>query len=309
MNDNGKSKKIKTAFVICIIVTACVTAFFIIYAVPFFNKTIADWGNSEILSTITMMGVLVAFSVPFIGGRYQKKIELERREYEENFQKKVELERRQYEENFQKKVELERRQYEEDFQKKMELERREYEEGKKEENFKSLYQIDIHVTVLENRTVLFSASIENVGDKTIITKSSNLYIDEGIEDPKGSKIDIGGKEEVGAIYYDFPFILQHRKNVKNRPDCVLCIKCRDEKDYKYPIDEIEERFKNKKLYYANILLRHLSDESIQYIYPKEKFSEDVILQFKKSGVYRVTFIVTTDGESDCECATKQFYIP
>lgn len=279
MDENGKSKKVKIAFVICIIITACVTAFLIIYAVPFFNKTIAGWGNSEILSAITMMGVLVAFSVPFIGGRYQKKIELERREYEENFQKKVELERR------------------------------EYEERKKEENFKSLYQIDIHVTVLENKTVLFSASIENVGDKTIITKSSNLYIDEGIEDPKGSKIDIGGKEEVGAIYYDFPFILQHRKNVKNRPDCVLCIKCRDEKDYKYPIDEIEERFKNKKLYYANILLRHLSDESIQYIYPKEKFSEDVILQFKKSGVYRVTFIVTTDGESDCECATKQFYIP
>lgn len=294
MDENGKSKKVKIAFVICIIVTACVTAFLIIYAVPFFNKTIAGWGNSEILSAITMMGVLVALSVPFIGGRYQKKIELERREYEENFQKKVELERRQYEEDFQKRIELERR---------------EYEERKKEENFKSLYQIDIHVTVLENRTVLFSASIENVGDKTIITKSSNLYIDEGIEDPKGSKIDIGGKEEVGAIYYDFPFILQHRKNVKNRPDCVLCIKCRDEKDYKYPIDEIEERFKNKKLYYANILLRHLSDESIQYIYPKEKFSEDVILQFKKSGVYRVTFIVTTDGESDCECATKQFYIP
>ena len=294
MDENGKSKKVKIAFVICIIVTACVTAFLIIYAVPFFNKTIAGWGNSEILSAITMMGVLVALSVPFIGGRYQKKIELERREYEENFQKKVELERRQYEEDFQKRIELERR---------------EYEERKKEENFKSLYQIDIHVTVLENRTVLFSASIENVGDKTIITKSSNLYIDEGIEDPKGSKIDIGEKEEVGAIYYDFPFILQHRKNVKNRPDCVLCIKCRDEKDYKYPIDEIEERFKNKKLYYANILLRHLSDESIQYIYPKEKFSEDVILQFKKSGVYRVTFIVTTDGESDCECATKQFYIP
>lgn len=294
MNENGKSKKVKIAFVLCIIVTACVTAFLIIYAVPFFNKTIAGWGNSEILSAITMMGVLVAFSVPFIGGRYQKKIELERRKYEENFQKKVELERRQYEEDFQKRIELERR---------------EYEERKKEENLKSLYQIDIHVTVLENRTVLFSASIENVGDKTIITKSSNLYIDEGIEDPKGSKIDIGGKEEIGAIYYDFPFILQHRKNVKNRPDCVLCIKCRDEKDYKYPIDEIEERFKNKKLYYANILLRHLSDESIQYIYPKEKFSEDVILQFKKSGVYRVTFIVTTDGESDCECATKQFYIP
>lgn len=264
MDENGKGKKEKIVLFLCIIATACVTAFLIIYAVPFFSKTIAGWGNSEILSAITMTSVIVAFSVPFIGGRYQKKIELERREYEER---------------------------------------------KKEENFKSLYQIDIHVTVLENRTVLFSASIENVGDKTIITKSSNLYIDEGIEDPKGSKIDIERKEEIGAIYYDFPFILQHRKNVKNRPDCVLCIKCRDEKDYKYPIDEVEERFKNKKLYYANILLRHLSDESIQYIYPKEKFSEDVILQFKKSGVYRVTFIVTTDGESDCECATKQFYIP
>ena len=150
MDENGKGKKEKIVLFLCIIATACVTAFLIIYAVPFFSKTIAGWGNSEILSAITMTGVIVAFSVPFIGGRYQKKIELERREYEER---------------------------------------------KKEENFKSLYQIDIHVTVLENRTVLFSASIENVGDKTIITKSSNLYIDEGIEDPKGSKIDIedGGR--------------------------------------------------------------------------------------------------------------------
>lgn len=229
MNENGKSKKVKIAFVLCIIVTACVTAFLIIYAVPFFSKTIAGWGNSEILSAITMMGVLVAFCVPFIGARYQKKIEIERREYEENFQKKVESDRREYEEEFQRKIELDRR---------------EYEENKKKENLKSLYQIDIRVKVLENRTVLFSASIENVGDKTIITKTSNLYIDEGIKDPKGSYIDIEGKEEIGAIYYDFPFILQHRKNIKNRPDCVLCIKCRDEKDYKYPIDEIEDRFKN-----------------------------------------------------------------
>lgn len=266
MNENGMSKKAKTAFALCIIGTACVTAFLIIYAVPLFNKAIAGWGNSEILTAITMIGVLVALCVPFIGGRYQKKIEKERREYEES---------------------------------------------KKEKNLKSLYQIDIHVKVLENRTVLFSASIENVGDKTIKTKSSNLYIDEGVKVPKGSYIDIkgNGKEESGAIYYDFPFILQHRKNINNRPDCILCIKCRDEKDYNYPINEIEDSFKDKKLYYANILLKHLSDESIQYIYPKEKFSEDVILQFKKSGVYRVTFIVTTDGESDCECATKQFYIP
>lgn len=150
MDENGKGKKEKIVLFLCIIATACVTAFLIIYAVPFFSKTIAGWRNSEILSAITMTGVIVAFSVPFIGGRYQRKIELERREYEER---------------------------------------------KKEENFKSLYQIDIHVTVLENRTVLFSASIENVGDKTIITKSSNLYIDEGIEDPKGSKIDMGGRKK------------------------------------------------------------------------------------------------------------------
>jgi len=264
MYENGRNKKVKIAFILCIIGTACLTTFLIVCAVPFFNKTIAGWGNSEILCAITMMGVVVTFSVPFIGAKYQKKIELERREYEES---------------------------------------------RRKENLRSLYQIDIRVKVLENKTVLFSASIENVGDKTIITKSSNLYIDEGIEDPKGSTIEVNGKEEVGAIYYDFPFILQHRKNINNRPDCVLCIKCRDEKDYKYPIDEIEDRFKNKKLYHANVLLKHLSDESIQYIYPKEKFSEDVILQFKKSGVYRVTFIVTTDGEADCECATKQFYIP
>lgn len=252
-----KEKKFFYIIVGTILSTAIITTIAILYIVPFFTKTISNWGNAEILSFITLIGVLVAFCVPFIGARYQRKLERERQE----------------------------------------------------SSLKSLYQIDIHVTVLENRTVLFSASIENVGDKTIITKVSNLYIDEGIKVPKGSEVNVTGKNEIGAVYYDFPFILQHKKNINNRPDCILCIKCRDEKDFNYPLDNIEDRFKNVKLYHANIQLRHLSDESIQYIYPKEKFSEDVILQFKKGGVYRVTFIVTTDGESDCECATKQFYIP
>lgn len=177
---------------------------------------------------------------------------------------------------------------------------------------KSLYQIDIHVTVLDDNMVLFSAFIENVGDKQIVTKTSNLYIDRGIEETD---------DKIKAKYYRFPFILKHNKDVpitingheEKRPDCVLCTRCRDENKREYPTEGIEDIsfYLNRKneFFYTNVLLRHLSKESIQYINPKEKFSEDVVLQFNYSGVYRVTFIVITEGEADCECATKQFYIP
>ncbi len=176
---------------------------------------------------------------------------------------------------------------------------------------KAIYQIDINVTTLPNKNVLFSAVVENVGDKTIKTKFANLYIDQGKAEVTGSNVDINGKQEGGALYYKFPFILEHKRFVNDRPDCILCTRCRDDENLSYPEEQInkDNEFKGLELYHTNIPLWHLSHKSIAYINPKEKFSEDVIVQFKKSGIYRVTFIVTTDdGEADCECATKQFYI-
>lgn len=197
-------------------------------------------------------------------------------------------------------------------QRKLDYDRRTFEKSQAEKSKMALYQIDIDVKMMENNYVLFSAVIENVGDKRITTKVANLYIDQGKEENIGSKVNVNGTLEPGAVYYDFPFILEHKRFVNGRPDCILCTRCRDDGSLTYPEDQIKNnsKFKDLDLYYTNIPLLHLSDKSINYINPKEKFSEDVILQFKNSGVYRVTFIVTTsDGEADCECATKQFYIP
>lgn len=196
-------------------------------------------------------------------------------------------------------------------QNKLDKDRRQYEEQKDKEKQNAIYQIDINVTTLPNRYVLFSAIVENVGDKTIKTKISNLYIDQGIPEATGNKVDIDGTLIEGAEYYKFPFILEHKRMVNDRPDCILCTQCRDDENLSYPEEQIKKDpdFKGLELYHTNIPLWHLSYKSIAYINPKEKFSEDVIVQFKKKGIYRVTLIVTTaDGEADCECATKQFYI-
>jgi len=242
--------------IIIIVISFIIGGFVALYVIPFFAQTFSRWGNNEVIAFITVMGLVVALTVPFISYYLQNR--------QQNLRQK------------------------------------------------SLYQIDIHVTVLDDNMVLFSASIENVGDKQIVTKTSNLYIDRGIEETD---------DKIKAKYYRFPFILKHNKDVPmiingqeiKRPDCVLCTRCRDENKREYPTEGIEDigsyLHRKNEFLYTNLLLRHLSEESIRYINPKEKFSEDVVLQFIHSGVYRVTFIVITEGEADCECATKQFYIP
>lgn len=112
-------------------------------------------------------------------------------------------------------------------------------------------------------------------------------------------------EYTGAYYFHFPFILEHREDLNGRPDCVLCKKCFRDHNYSYP-DELVS--KDDDLVRTHEPLEHLSKKSIKYIMPKEKFSEDIIIQFTKAGVYRATFFVGMKGDADCSCATKQFYI-
>lgn len=237
---------------ISIIVSLVIGGLTSVYFIPWVTKTVSGWGSSEIMTCVTLMGVFVALSVPFINIQLKK--------------------------SNQKRDE------------------------------KSVYQIDIQVdTSLENNMVRFSASIQNVGDKTIETKVSNLYIDQGIPVKLTNDRD---DRDVGVSCYKFPFILEHKETIEGRPDCVLCKKCFRENNELYPEEIVDNTYRgDKNLLRTHILLEHLSHKSIQYINPKEKFSEDVILQFKEKGVYRVTFFVGTEGESDCECATKQFYIP
>ena len=218
-------------------------------AVPWLKNQISTWGNAEIVAAITLCGVVVALSVPFI----QRLI-----------------------------VELDK---------------------------PTVYQIDIHVdTSLKDNVVLFSASIQNVGDKTITLTTANLYFDEGVESPMTD--DLYKTEEGStATYFDFPFILEHKQNSQDgRPDCVICHKCFRGRDESYPKEVLTGVHADGKLLHTHKLLDHLSEKSIKYICPREKFTEDILVRFPKAGAYRVTLFVGMAGKADCMCATKQFYI-
>lgn len=170
----------------------------------------------------------------------------------------------------------------------------------------TVYRIDINITILPKNYVRFSASIENVGDRVIQTNISNLYIDQGIE------INLTNDRDTNTILgsqFKFPFILEHKELVDGRPDCILCKKCFREHIDTYPEEIVDKDIKGTpSLLRSHISLDHLSAKSVQYINPKEKFSEDVVVQFRNKGVYRVTLFVGCNGAADCECATKQFYI-
>lgn len=217
--------------------------------VPRISKTIATWGNAEIVAAITLAGVIVALSVPFV----------------ERFIKIMDE--------------------------------------------VSVYQIEINVdTSLDDNVVLFSASIKNTGDKTINLNIANLYFDEGIEERLPDDL-YQSKEGTVASYFDFPFILEHKKKgPKGRPDCVICQECFREKKENYPKEVLSGKHGSGELLHTHKTLDHLSRKSIEYICPKESFTEDILVRFPKKGAYRVTLFVGMEGDADCMCATKQFYI-
>ncbi|MDR0743866.1 MAG: hypothetical protein LBF05_05880 [Tannerella sp.] len=158
----------------------------------------------------------------------------------------------------------------------------------------ALMRADVVVKIISPNYVLFSAYIENIGDVKIETKITNLYIDSGI--PEIKKM---GKHSYTA--YKFPFLLKH-KNAEKDIDCILATNCKAE-NCKYP-DELKVAEDSLG---TNQELEHLSLHSVKYYYPKEKFSEDLVMQLNP-GVYRVT-LVATGQNTDCVCATKQFIVP
>jgi len=179
-----------------------------------------------------------------------------------------------------------------------------------EEKETAVYRTDVDVKILADNMVLFSAYIENIGDKRIVTRISNLYFDQGIPTVLANDRET---DSSNVVLYKFPFILEHKEvnpDPAGKPHCILCKKCSTDKDYRYPEEIVDNAYNDTELFRAHIELEHLSPKSTKYILPKEKFSEDVVLQFQNKGVYRVIFFVTCSGdEFDCVCATKQFYIP
>ena len=228
------------------IIIGVILAWILSSVVPVISNSVSSWTTNELLTVITLIGVLVAFSVPFIDNALQ--------------------------------------------------------DYKHKHSLQTVYKIDVTVQNLENNYVHVSATIENVGDTIIETDISNLYIDQG---EKTVLTNDRNSSASGAYFFGFPFIFEHRGDVDGRPDCVLCRKCFKDHNYNYP-DELVN--KDDCLVRTHKQLDHLSNKSIKYIMPKEKFSEDVIIQFSKAGVYRATLFVGIKGDADCSCATKQFYI-
>lgn len=168
-----------------------------------------------------------------------------------------------------------------------------------EKQKETYYAIKLDVTMLEDGNVQFEATVRNNGFVTIKPQYTKLYVDQGI--PGNANIS----------EYEFPFILEH-KNDTPEGDCILCTRCKHEKGTnKFPIDALEDKFKDlmlsRKLEYACFPLDHLSEKSIKYIRAREQFQENIILNFKKTGVYRATLVVVTHN-ADCQCATEQFYV-
>lgn len=228
---------------------------------PVAIRIVSPWGLNELALVLTLVGVIVAITVPVIDDFFARKRDKRQEEREESQKRTV-------------------------------------------------YVIDLRVKTLENNFVLFSASIQNVGDKQIETQIANLYIDQGV---KKILVNDRNSDDVGVVYYDFPFILEHKEEIEGRPDCVLCKKCFREHNVAYPEEVVSSAFRggegHEKLLRTHYSLDHLSSKSIKYINPQEQFSEDVLIQFKNAGVYRVTLFVGAEGNADCACATKQFYIP
>lgn len=172
-------------------------------------------------------------------------------------------------------------------------------EGILEKQTEIYYAIKLDVAVLEDGNVQFEAAIRNEGLETILPQYTRLYIDQGLE----------GVDDICG--YDFPFILEHKERNEDN-DCILCNRCKAENgSISFPIDVLPEQFKTKmksgELEYGCFAMDHLSEKSIKYIRAHEQFQENLILKFKKSGVYRATLVVITKN-ADCQCATEQFYV-
>ena len=255
----------------------------IVYIVPGTAKMIASWGSNEIMAAFTLAGVIAAFLVPVIAAS------IEEHKYKRREKEKTARDDATERARAEREAAIEAARVEREIAKEM-----------------TVYRIDINITLLPKNFVRFSASIENVGDRVIQTNISNLYIDQGIEvnltNDRDTNTTLGSQ-------FKFPFILEHKELVDGRPDCVLCKKCFREHIDTYPEEIVDKDIKGTpSLLRSHIRFDHLSAKSVQYINPKEKFSEDVVVQFQNKGVYRVTLFVGCNGNADCECATKQFYI-
>jgi hypothetical protein len=145
----------------------------------------------------------------------------------------------------------------------------------------------LSIAVTDHRAVITS-TITNIGGKCLTPRTADIFIDQGIQE---------------EAYYDFPHLLAHQGE---DDDCELCRYCKTKGKQGFPSDLVDARY--KAAYRERRSLMHITEGSIQRVYPGEEFAEDVILRLPGPGAYRVIFIFTCDG-AECVCASKEFLIP
>lgn len=250
-----------------ILVAVIVTILITEYLIPVISEKTSTWGTAEIAIVISLVAIVAQIAPPFIDQHFDKK----NARIRENLESVLEKQAEHYDDmGFVLKKQNE-----------------------------TYYAIKLDVTMLDDGNVQFEATIRNKGLVTIHPQYTKLYIDQGIP----------GNADISE--YEFPFILEHKDDTPEG-DCILCTRCKHEKGTNdFPIDALDSKFKGLmragKLEYGCFALDHLSEKSIKYIRAHEQFQENVILNFKKTGVYRATLVVITH-DADCQCATEQFYV-
>lgn len=148
--------------------------------------------------------------------------------------------------------------------------------------------LSIDVDVKRSHAII-TCTIENKGLERINNMEFYMFIDQPV-----LNTDIG--------IYQANHILKH--DCEHKYNCKLSELCKNGKICGYP-----KEFKNhKNSYYGVKKLDFLSPESVLYVNPGERFSEDVVVKLNE-GVYRILLVgIFGKKRCHCSCANKQFII-
>jgi hypothetical protein len=72
----------------------------------------------------------------------------------------------------------------------------------------------------------------------------------------------------------------------------------------YPKD-VSKR--NPAKFHASYEVTRFSQDSVRFLKPKEKVSDDIVVRIRENGVYRVLFVVVTKN-ARCSCSQKEFVV-
>ena len=185
-----------------------------------------------------------------------------------------------------------------------------------ENHFSTKKTIELNVET-QDKTVVFSGTISNMGHRRILNKNVYLVVSKGIlrdgvyyfglplehEDDEGN---ISHKEDF-CIYSK----LMHFCNIenccecKNNRDCLSTKRINDKRTVK-----IMNRF-NKKVkdydYHRIFVFEGLSKASRLFVDSGEEFCDEIVLRLEV-GTYRALMIWIPEGKEDCACSVKYFNV-